>query len=1072
MRTNGLSAINVEIQQRLTLSRRHTDRDAGGRMRGDSIVVMAGDNNLRGDLFSRLMCDLFHALGYEDFRLDVNRTGREIDIKGRHRTEPRELIAECKATNRPISGSDVNKFAGAAQVETARTNLPITSYFVSLSGFTAPALEQEIEAGNRVTLLTGTGIASELVRGRVIVSKERAISAARGAVRNLPVGVSMTDRALIIAHQIGWLWAFFFAKDGEETHYTIIHADGHGLADNLARQVQLTDDSCTEIFTGLTYLSSVAEELPSQQEGESLKYYFNYLLREFGAITLEGLPVDREVGSRRFDLESLYVPQHLQQSTGVDIAGGIDTETRDQSPSKMRPWASYNLPASRILQGRKHVAVLAPPGSGKTTLLKRLATAYADPERQREVDDHLPHWELFPLFLRCRQLGKRAREPIVKTLSSLIEQAEHPELKEPFGELVRSKLKSGDALVLIDGLDEINDESDRIAFCTQLRTFIGTYPTVHVITTSREAGFRAVAGAVAPVCDLYRIADLSDHDILRLCNSWQREVVGGTSEESARLANDIYKSIVQNPRVRELAINPLLLTTLLLVQRWLGEIPTKRSVLYGKAIEVLLMTWNTAGHDPIDPEEATPQLAFAAFSMMTLKRQAVSAKELRDMFNRARREMPEILSFARVSSASFIERVEERSSLVIRSGSIIEDGQLRPLYEFNHLTFQEYLTALAAVESWHPDRDQCDDILALLEPYLNDASWTEVVPLATVMGGIRHAKEIVRRIVDLLKETDPESGTGGVASGDGYDDIWESPLYMNLRSCLGDGAPIPPALASEALDVLITHSDEGDGVVDGILTSRFSEMLTEVAWEGYRRFEGDYVKYATVLAELTDRVKYREDAPLSIIRDLEGTDERTRAMAAFGAMQLCYRAYPNAKHSQADADPRVLARNRRHARTLKPHLVLHFKQSIAREEMFASTWALCWAIQCCSWTRDEVNDLLIALVERFFEVQDVPTEEFLLWAVDQLPVQGVRFDRDEFTATPELIAFVDRVNTLEVDTETIESKRAAIKMAYFARDFFTDEEVLSAIDRLADGGLTDDSWFESLRNAIHRPSLF
>ncbi|MFK4117887.1 restriction endonuclease [Streptomyces longwoodensis] len=1034
---------------------------------------MAADNNLRGDLFSRLMCDLFHALGYEDFRLDVNRTGREIDIKGRHRTEPRELLAECKATNRPIGGADVNKFAGAVQVEANRTPFTVTPYFISLSGFTAPALEQESEAGNRISLLSGADIASELVRGRVIISKEQAIFAARDAARDMPPGTVLTNRALLVAHDIGWLWAFFFAREGEETHYTLIHADGHGLASNLATRVNQDDQAHTGIFDGLTYLPSASDLAPSTEAAEVTTYYQNYLLREFGAITLEGLPVDREVGSRRFDLESLYVPQNLHYSAGMDAATGLDSESRDQPPSKTRPWSSRRDPVSQILKGSKHVAILAPPGSGKTTLLKRLATAYADPQRHGEVNDHLPRQDFFPIFLRCRQLGSQVRDPIVKTLGRLIEQAEHPEMVKAFEELVRSNLESGDALILIDGLDEINDESDRIAFSCQLRTFIGTYPMVRVITTSREAGFRAVAGAVAPVCSLYKIADLSDRDILQLCNSWQREVLGGQSGESKRLAEETYVSIVRNRRVRELAINPLLLTTLLLVKRWLGEIPTKRSVLYGKAIEVLLMTWNTAGHEPIDPEEATPQLAFAAFSMLTLQKQSVSARELRDLFNKARRELPEILGFARFSAAKFIERVEERSSLVIRNGSVLEDGQMRPLYEFKHLTFQEYLAALAVVESWHPDRDRCDDVLQVIEPYLNDSSWTEVIPLATVMGGIRHAKEIVRKMVDLLKETDPLSGMGGFADGEGYDDIWESPLYANLLHCISDGAPIPPVLAQEALDTLITHSDDGDGVARALSTSRFSELLADVSWEGFRRFGENAHKYASVLAEINDRVIYSGDDIESIIMDLQSPDVRTRSMAAFSAMQACFHARPSSSPATAEqARNRSVARNM--ANLLKPHLSQSITGNLTREETLPLAWALSWAVSCCYLSRTEVRDLLAALVEKFLSSQDELTGEFLLWAIGDLPPEGVRFDREEFSPSPELMAFVSSAVDLQsdLDDKVIACKKAAIKVAYFARDFFTDGEVLMYLADLERDGFSDNPWAESIRKAVNWPTLF
>jgi hypothetical protein len=48
-------------------------------------------------------------------------------------------------------------------------------------------------------------------------------------------------------------------------------------------------------------------------------------------------------------------------------------------------------------------------------------------------------------------------------------------------------------------------------------------------------------------------------------------------------------------------------------------------VLYGKAIEVLLMTWNVEGHAPLDQEEVLPQLEFVAFTMMNEGEKRISS---------------------------------------------------------------------------------------------------------------------------------------------------------------------------------------------------------------------------------------------------------------------------------------------------------------------------------------------------------------------------------------------------------------------------------------------------------------
>ena len=310
-------------------------------------------------------------------------------------------------------------------------------------------------------------------------------------------------------------------------------------------------------------------------------------------------------------------------------------------------------------------------------------------------------------------------------------------------------LRSGEALLLIDGLDELSDEGDRVAFVKQLRTFLATYPTASVVVTSREAGFRIVGGALSSVCEHYAIADFDDNDIKRLTVAWHKEVVGPSHEvisDAEKLANKICAS----DRVKRLAQNPLLLTTLLLVKRWVGELPRKRSALYGKAIEVLLMTWNVEGHEPIDQDEAIPQLSFIAFSMMDEGVQAISIRRLRSLLLQAREEMPEILGYARMSIAEFVRRIEDRSSLLSLSGHAIEDGRISAIYEFKHLTFQEYLAAVAVVDGFYPGRNDSDTLASILKPRVDREDWAEVIPLAAILAG-RHAAPIVD---DLLERGD------------------------------------------------------------------------------------------------------------------------------------------------------------------------------------------------------------------------------------------------------------------------------------------------------------------------------
>ena len=104
------------------------------------IRLLANGNNQHGDLFNRLVNDLFFALGYDQLRLNVHKSGRELDITGQHRHEARALVAECKAHKKTMGGAELNKFLGVLTRERKRDkNTPVVGYFVSLGGFTETA---------------------------------------------------------------------------------------------------------------------------------------------------------------------------------------------------------------------------------------------------------------------------------------------------------------------------------------------------------------------------------------------------------------------------------------------------------------------------------------------------------------------------------------------------------------------------------------------------------------------------------------------------------------------------------------------------------------------------------------------------------------------------------------------------------------------------------------------------------------------------------------------------------------------------------------------------------------------
>ena len=845
-----------------------------------NIEILEKDKNKKGDLFGRLMSDLFHALGYDEPRFNIHKSGREIDLQALHRTEQKIAIAECKAHIDTIGGADINKFVGAIDAEkrkNKKNRRSVVGYFISLSGFTETAIEQECECDNRVILIKPEKIVQELISGRIIVSKENAIS----SLSSLTTGLTILDYVDLLAYDKGWVWAFYFSdSNGQQaSHFALVHAEGKPLIKDLTKGILDIDSKLNKLFDGLKLVNrKEATATDDQNLKATSEKYFKYLENELGEIQFEGIPTDKEAGAVKVQLENIFVPLHFNKNKEGNEENNNETKREG---------------IGEILNENSKLAILAKPGGGKSTLIKRIAIAYAFPERRRQINDHLPDKKWFPIFLRCRELGDRVTKSITEIISNIPIRAEIPSCVEDFSNLVSDSLQNGNALLLIDGLDEIAEDKNRIAFVNQLRTFIATYPTLNIIVTSREAGFRVVAGSLASYCENYTVSKLNNLEIEELCLKWHKAIID-ESENTEREAKKLSDLILNDSRIKVLAENPLLLTTLLFVKRWAGYLPTKRSVLYQEMIKLLLVTWNVEGHEKLDIEETEPQLAFVAYWMTKNGQQTISAKELEDCLIKAREQMPEILGYTKISPSDFIKRVELRSSLLILSGhKRLDSGELIAIYEFLHLSFQEYLTAKAIVKEYIPQSDISDKIVDIIKPHIKNESWKEVIPLTAVLLE-RNSKDLIKYLIDeskliaVEKEEEKKKKTSR-----------ENQLVPSLLgNCLTNEIQINPDLLGVAIEWYAKICGDSQHMrenLDIILKGKFGDVFRKKVRECF--FEEYDDKYATYLGSTLGDIfiaDMKESGNLPIVSEiiltkLKNGNKEEKCIAILGMMVLAWK---------------------------------------------------------------------------------------------------------------------------------------------------------------------------------------
>lgn len=828
--------------------------------------LLASTNNDKGDLFTRLVSDLFYALGYDKLRFDVHKTGCEIDIEGEHRREKRRVIAECKAHKKKIGGADLNKLLGILTRERGKKE-NVAGYFLSLGGFSESSLEQErntIEE-NQIITIDANGIVKELIDANMLIPEEKACERAGRCAEFAKLSGATFGNSELLGHNMGYVWAVYYCTNKNKTHYALIYADGTPLAQSEADKIVQIDQLCGGELHKLSYLSPPKSDADRKTLiAESIQQYRNWLATECGYIQLDGLPADADLTALRMRMEKLFVPLKITyKKNDKPQVTGVGDHLRKHS----------------------RFSILAKPGGGKSTLLKRIAVAYADPDRRKESADNLPNKTWLPLFLRCRELRDRVDQPFRQLLGEIGRHAEmSDEQSNAFREHLDETLKSGKILLLIDGLDEISEAGARATFANHLRTFLGMFPNVSLIVTSREAGFRQIAGVIASICEETTMAPFDEADVQILCQRWHAEVVGdnvSVREESAHLANTIW----ENGRIRPLAENPLMLTTLLVVKRNVGELPTKRVKLYQAAVDVLTRTWNVEGFEPLDEEETLARLSYVAVAMMQSGEQQIGRRQLLKLLKNAQEELEVELQFAKISPNQFIDRIEYRSSLLMQTGHEDIDGHIQEVFEFRHLTFQEYLAARGLVEEHYSDRDTGKSLTELLKPHFKDATWREVIPLAAVLADRKEAESLIIELTSICEASNPQHNP--------HSD--ESNQHANLiRHCLLDEIQIKPDTLRAALSQgvrLVGRSQSERAEIVRLAKGKFGNILSnsvKLVFFEEKKYWDQYSRAVEVLVSEWLSQEEPKNIESKIFTALRSDDRVERAFGIIGAMKIYF----------------------------------------------------------------------------------------------------------------------------------------------------------------------------------------
>jgi hypothetical protein len=408
------------------------------------------------------------------------------------------------------------------------------------------------------------------------------------------------------------------------------------------------------------------------------------------------------------------------------------------------------LPLAEALKDARHAVVIGSPGVGKSTLSRFLARSAA--LEPIETEPRLS-WgeELIPVVIPLALFAEARRTRSDLRLRAYLDDR----MLERGGEALRTAmseaLTAGEALVLLDGVDEVPESAARATLVQAVDEFLAGHERARIVVTSRPYGYVPLRGDIPH----FTLPNFSPEQVTEFVGRWQRacerkqhpqapDLAAARAEADALLAE-----IRRNPRVEELATNPLMLVIVSLIRHERTRLPEERVQLYHRAVNTLMDTWNQwrsqLGHDAGGVALPLDRLvrvwgAIAEWTRRERNTGVVHRAELKRKLVEVLRDREYVERDAEATADSYLRAAADRA------GILEERGQ--DIFAFWHPTFEEFL---AAVELSTPTSRAAEKLL----PLADDPRWREVILLSVgYIGVVQRDPETATEVVEALLDRD------------------------------------------------------------------------------------------------------------------------------------------------------------------------------------------------------------------------------------------------------------------------------------------------------------------------------
>ena len=552
-----------------------------------------------------------------------------------------------------------------------------------------------------------------------------------------------------------------------QDHSVAAGKGGVAVRENVQGHVVIAQEGATVV------IGEAPVEMTAVDRDSALGRYLRHVISRNRYLQLQGIrsggrlvhiELDRIYIALRATRERVIEAEEMWLAEHAALAPGEKHRLRERPPTTTE---TVTVNVNEAMGTHPRLVVLGDPGSGKTTLLRYLALLYArdlaegtglvKSELGLDESDHLP------ILLPLRQVGTFLKgrpddgtEGHALLLDFVFRSLENERIELPH-DFFDEFLTRGRTVILLDGLDEVADPDLRRRVSRLVESFTRAYPDCRAVITSRIVGY---AGS-ARLGERYVTTTVQDFlmaDVERFLVNWHRLVaIGqmgpGESAEAyaAEQTQQLMAAIRANERICDLAINPLMLTVIAMVHRDRVKLPDRRAELYAEAVDVLLGKWEEAKglqevlileDKPFDTGDKRLMLQSIALRMHEKEQKEVADAELRKWSGELFHDMVGNEREAERAVERFLQVIQERTGLLVARGEGV--------YAFSHLTFQEYLTALAVAAR--------DDYIAYTLTRVPEPWWREVILLEAGYLSLQSKERtthLIRAIADLKQESEP-----------------------------------------------------------------------------------------------------------------------------------------------------------------------------------------------------------------------------------------------------------------------------------------------------------------------------